>query len=211
MKRKILFSLIILFTGFVGLAQSEDTKKESKDSIKVKRLSIGFKLGIPNLASGSAELVLPVLNNHFAPYVDYSRIPLNFDFIETNIAYTEFGVNFYFNKKGNGFFIGVGKGSLSTDITFTNLEFSNALQTIIGSGNTELNLDTTNFKIGLKTGGTIFFRFELGYGVGTIPDLLRFTATANGITEIFTEEIPPIPGLGSEGILIGNIGFGFSF
>lgn len=65
MKHKFLITLIILFTGFVGVAQTEDTKKESKDSIKVKRLSIGFKLGIPNLASGSAELVLPVLKQSF--------------------------------------------------------------------------------------------------------------------------------------------------
>jgi len=31
MKHKFLITLIILFTGFVGVAQTEDTKKESKD------------------------------------------------------------------------------------------------------------------------------------------------------------------------------------
>ncbi|MDA9572467.1 hypothetical protein N9R44_03775, partial [Flavobacteriaceae bacterium] len=75
----------------------------------------------------------------------------------------------------------------------------------------DFNLDTTNFKIGIKTGGTIFFRLELGYGVGSIPDALDFTATFEGITQSFSEAIPPIPGLGSEGVLIGNVGFGFSF
>jgi len=51
----------------------------------------------------------------------------------------------------------------------------------------------------------------VGYGIGSIPDQLSFTATSNGITEQFTEEIPAIPGIGTNGLLIGNIGFGLSF
>ena len=108
-------------------------------------------------------------------------------------------------------FIGVGKASLSTDITFTDLIFSNALETITGSGSTNLDLETTNFKIGIKTGGTFYFKFEVGYGMGIIPNELNFQATAKGITESFSEDIPPIPGLGKDGILIGTIGFGIAF
>jgi len=211
MKNKPLITFLFLFSVFTAFSQTEMSEEEYKDSLKVKHLSIGFKLGIPNLASGYAEFILPVLNNHFATYIDYSKIPLNFESIETTTAYTEFGVNYYFNKKANGFFIGLGKGSLSTDITFTNLQFSNAISNLIGSGFTVLNLDTTNFKIGVKTGGTVFFRFELGYGIGNIPDSLIFIASSGGITESFAENIPPIPGLGTGGILIGNIGFGLSF
>jgi hypothetical protein len=211
MKKNFLITYLFLLTIFTSFAQTESSNEENRDSLRVKHFSIGLKLGIPNLASGSAELTLPILNNHFAPYVDYSKFPLNFESVETTIAYTEFGINYYFNKKANGFFIGVGKGSLSTDITFTNLLFANGLQSLIGSGSTELNLDTTNFKLGVKTAGTVFFRFELGYGVGKIPDSLNFIASLNGISESFTESIPPIPGLGTSGILIGNIGFGFAF
>jgi hypothetical protein len=211
MKKNFLITYLFLLTIFTSFAQTESSNEENRDSLRVKHFSIGLKLGIPNLASGSAELSLPILNNHFAPYVDYSKFPLNFESVETTIAYTEFGINYYFNKKANGFFIGVGKGSLSTDITFTNLLFANGLQSLIGSGSTELNLDTTNFKLGVKTAGTVFFRFELGYGVGKIPDSLNFIASLNGISESFTESIPPIPGLGTSGILIGNIGFGFAF
>jgi len=211
MKKNFLITYLFLLTIFTSFAQTESSKEEKKDSLKVKHFSIGLKLGIPNLASGSAELTLPILNNRFALYVDYSKFPLNFESVETTIAYTEFGINYYFNKKANGFFIGVGKGSLSTDVTFTNLLFANDLQSLIGSGSTELNLDTTNFKLGVKTAGNIFFRFELGYGVGKIPDSLNFIASLNGVSESFTESIPPIPGLGTSGILIGNIGFGFAF
>ena len=211
MKKNFLITYLFLLTIFTSFAQTESSKEENRDSLKVKHFSIGLKLGIPNLASGSAELTLPILNNHFAPYVDYSKFPLNFESVETTIAYTEFGINYYFNKKANGFFIGVGKGSLLTDVTFTNLLFTNGLQSLIGSGSTKLNLDTTNFKLGVKTGGTVFFRFELGYGIGKIPESLNFIASLNGISESFTESIPPIPGLGTSGILIGNIGFGFAF
>ena len=211
MKKNFLITYLFLLTIFTSFAQTKSNKEENSDSLKVKHFSIGLKLGIPNLASGSAELTLPILNNHFAPYIDYSKFPLNFESVETTIAYTEFGINYYFNKKANGFFIGVGKGSLSTDVTFTNLLFVNDLQSLIGSGSTELNLDTTNFKLGVKTAGNVFFRFELGYGVGKIPDSLNFIASLNGVSESFTESIPPIPGLGTSGILIGNIGFGFSF
>ena len=211
MKKNFLITYLFLLTIFTSFAQTKSSKEENSDSLKVKHFSIGLKLGIPNLASGSAELTLPILNNHFAPYIDYSKFPLNFESVETTIAYTEFGINYYFNKKANGFFIGVGKGSLSTDVTFTNLLFVNDLQSLIGSGSTELNLDTTNFKLGVKTAGNVFFRFELGYGVGKIPDSLNFIASLNGVSESFTESIPPIPGLGTSGILIGNIGFGFAF
>jgi len=211
MKKNFLITYLFLLTIFTSFAQTESSKEENKDSLKVKHFSIGLKLGFPNLASGSAELTLPILNNHFAPYIDYSKIPLNFESVETTIAYTEFGINYYFNKKSNGFFLGVGKGSLSTDVTFTNLLFTSGLQSLIGSGSTELNLDTTNFKLGVKTAGSVFFRFELGYGLGMIPDSLSFIATLNGISESFTESIPPIPGLTTSGILIGNVGFGFAF
>ena len=47
--------------------------------------------------------------------------------------------------------------------------------------------------------------------MGSIPDSLNFTATSKGITETFSEDIPSIPGLSSEGLLIGNIGLGISF
>ena len=47
--------------------------------------------------------------------------------------------------------------------------------------------------------------------IGKIPDELKFTATSNGISDSFIEEVPPIPGLGSNGVLFGNVGFGLSF
>ena len=65
--------------------------------------------------------------------------------------------------------------------------------------------------MGLKSGGTFYFRFELGFGLTNIPDSVDFIASYGGITKSFSEELPPITGISSSGILIGNIGFGFSF
>ena len=43
------------------------------------------------------------------------------------------------------------------------------------------------------------------------PETLTFNASSNNITQSFTEETPSIPGVSSNGILVGNIGLGFSF
>ncbi|MGB2153661.1 MAG: hypothetical protein ACPHVX_06890 [Flavobacteriaceae bacterium] len=60
----------------------------------------------------------------------------------------------------------------------------------------------------------------MGYGIGSIPDTVEVKGTftyedTNGIiqtdTGTETEEFPPIPGVSSGGVLIGNFGFGISF
>ena len=74
--------------------------------------------------------------------------------------------------------------------------------------------------MGIKTGGRIFFRLELGYGIGTIPKTVelngRFTYTdSDGNTQTDTgtetEDFPAIPGVSTNGVLVGNFGFGVSF
>ena len=79
------------------------------------------------------------------------------------------------------------------------------------SGSTELDIDAVNLKLGVKTGGTIYLRLEAGFGFTSVPESLTFTATSNNITQTFTEELPNIPGISSDGILVGNLGLGFSF
>ena len=83
---------------------------------------------------------------------------------------------------------------------------------LTGKGSTDLKIDTYNFKAGYKTGNRFYFRFEIGYGVGEIPENLVFLATASNGTELeTTQPIPKIPGVGSKGMVIGNIGFGIAF
>ncbi len=202
------FLLLILIAIAPTYAQKNYDQPQIADSIPVKRLSIGLNIGIPNVVGGTAEIVLPFFNNHFAPFVDYSKIDMTVDDVDTQFSYIAYGIHFYPSKKGRGFYISAGKSAFSSDITFNNLSFG---QGIVGTAGVPLDLNTTDFKLGIKTGGRLFFKFDLGYGLGDIPKSLHFTATANGLTKNFSEDIPPLPGIGSNGILLGSFGFGFSF
>lgn len=188
---------------------------EENDSInieKIKRFSLGARVGVPNIASINGELILPIAGNRISAYIDYGSFNFPIDETDIETTYTEFGVNFYFNTKGKGFYLSAGSGSLSTDYTFNNLEFDDgAGQIFTGKGSTDLNIESTNLKLGLKTGGTFYFRLEAGFGFTSFPETLTFNASSNNITQSFTEETPSIPGVSSNGILVGNIGLGFSF
>ena len=93
---------IILMTSF-SYSQNDEIIIENSDSLKIKRINIGLKIGIPNIVGGSAEITLPILNNRISPYFDISGFNLEADDIETNFSYSEFGANVYLNQKGNGF------------------------------------------------------------------------------------------------------------
>lgn len=207
----IFFTIILFSTISFAQEQEQEQMLILEDSIQVNHFNLGVKLGIPNLIGGSAEIVLPVFGNRIAPFIYYSGFNLDTDELETEFAYLEYGANIYFNQKGNGFFIGLGRAQFDTDLTFYDLDFSDGQQSTSGDASTAFNFNTANLKLGIKTGGTIYFHFEVGYGFGDIPDTIDFTATADGITESFSEELPPIPGLSSGGILIGTVGFGVSF
>jgi len=207
-KTALLIISLFLLLSYNSYAQEDNQNEQTNDSINsIKHIGLGIKIGIPNLVGGFAEVILPFFNNHFATFVDYSSFPVGDD-IKISPKYLEYGVNYYFGEKGHGLFISVSKSNFDGDITYKELSFGEGIK---GSGSTELNFNTTNFKLGLKSGGRFYFRFELGYGMGDIPNQLDFIATASGITKNFTEEISVIPGLVTSGVLIGNIGFGYSF
>ena len=210
MKSKNLFCLLFTLTSVISYSQSEEI-----DSLKTedntKFISLGVKIGIPNLASLNGEIILPILDNHFAPYIDYGAFNLDIDDTESDLNYTEYGINFYFSNKGKGLYLGVGTAQLDSEFTFNNLTFEENGVSQIGSAKTNLDINTLNLKLGFKTGGSIYFRLEIGYGMGSIPENIDFRATSNGITESFSEDIPAIPGLSSGGLFISNLGFGLSF
>ena len=82
-----------------------------------------------------------------------------------------------------------------------------------GYGASKIGLNTTNLKLGLKTGGRLFFGVEVGYGMGDIPQTITFKAMDNNnrvYTPTKTKDIPALPGVSEKGMVIGNIGFGFS-
>ena len=207
---KNLFFLIFTLTSILSFSQNEEI-----DTLKIedksRLISLGAKIGIPNLASLNGEIVLPILDNHFAPYIDYGAFNLDIEDTESSLNYTEYGINFYFSNNAKGLYAGAGIAQLDSEFTFNNLTFEENGKSQIGSAKTNLDINTLNLKLGFKTGGSIYFRFEIGYGMGSIPESIDFIATSNGITESFSEDVPAIPGLNSGGLLISNFGFGLSF
>jgi hypothetical protein len=203
--------------GASELQNTEVISMATTDSLqtKIRRLSVGAKIGMPNIVGGSFEFILPVLNNHLAPYADFSGFDINPEKgTEVSLSYTEFGVNYYFKNTGKGLYISGGLGNLSTDLTFSNIEVDDNLGRIEddGVGTTKEKIATTNLKLGIKTGGRFYFRFELGYGSGDIPGELKINAkNSRGFSRKITKEFPGIPGLSDGGVIIGNIGFGLSF
>ena len=219
--KKLLLHILIIFPLCV-FAQEMEENIESIDSLesKTKRISLGVKIGVPNIAGLSIEGVTPLLDNRIAPFFDYSSFNINPDETEVGLSYSEFGSNVYFGNKGKGVYAGIGFGSLSTDLIFNNITLDDGNgNSGTGTGKISQKLSTTNLKLGIKTGGRIYFRLEVGYGFGDVPENVEvngtFTFQQNGrpITAqgTQTEEFPTIPGVGTSGILIGNFGFGVSF
>ena len=186
-------------------------QESTKFDDEIKRLSIGFKVGIPNIASLGLQYNLPIFNNHLAPFIEYSSYSYDDAEVEGNLNFSEFGASYFFNESGKGLYVGVGLSSLKLDVLYNNisLDFGKT-----GSGSTKIALNTTNLKLGLKTGGRIYLRLEMGYGLGDLPTQVTFVASENSnpsYTETTTEDIPDIPGISETGLIIGNIGFGLSF
>ena len=205
--KKIFLILSLISTAYVSAQDSSITDGASKS----KTISIGVKVGAPNILSLNGEFVLPILNNHIAPFIDYGSFSLDIENTQADLKYLEYGLNIYFGNKGKGLYVGAGSGKLANEFTFNDLTFEDNGVSLKGSATTSLDINALNLKLGFKSGGLIYFRIEAGYGIGTIPDRLNFTATSGGITETFSEEIPAIPGIGSNGFAIGNIGLGVSF
>ena len=205
--KKIFLILSLISTAYVSAQDSSITDGASKS----KTISIGVKAGAPNILSLNGEFVLPILNNHLAPFVDYGSFSLDIENTQADLKYLEYGLNIYFGNKGKGLYVGAGSGKLTNEFTFNDLTFEDNGVSLKGSATTSLDINALNLKLGFKSGGLIYFRIEAGYGIGTIPDRLNFTATSGGITETFSEEIPAIIGIGSNGFAIGNIGLGVSF
>lgn len=210
--KKLLLTIFIA-VATIGYAQEvEQQQEETIDSLapSVKRFSVGLKIGVPNIAGLSLEGVTPLLDNRVAPFVDFSSFDVKDAETEIGLSYSEFGANVYFNNKGKGAYAGIGFGNLSTDLTFyEDLDGGSR-----GKGTTGLDIKSTNLKFGIKTGGRFYFRFEIGYGfTSDVPDDITVTLTEIGGTETETDsfDVPTIPGLGTNGLLVGNFGFGLSF
>ena len=196
----------------VGFSQFyKEKKSDIVEDNSLKRFSVGVKFGLPYMAVLSAQYTLPFFNNHFAPYFDYSQYSYEKNNEDAQFRFSEFGISYFFNQIGKGLYAGLSYSNLSYNVKFTNVILENGSK---GYGSEKIDMRTTNLRIGLKTGGTFYFRIEMGYGLGDIPKKLSFKAIDNfdpRYSQIVTKEIPKISGTSEREMLIGNIGVGISF
>ena len=196
----------------VGFSQFyKEKKSDIIEDNSLKRFSVGVKFGLPYMAVLGAQYTLPFFNNHFAPYFDYSQYSYEKNNEDAQFRFSEFGISYFFNQIGKGLYAGLSYSNLSYNIKFTNVILENGSK---GYGSEKIDMRTTNLRIGLKTGGTFYFRIEMGYGLGDIPKKLSFKAIDNfdpKYSQIVTKEIPKISGTSEREMLIGNIGVGISF
>ncbi len=204
--KKILLTLLLLSASFSHAQEQDDTI--DKD---VNPFRIGLKIGTPNAVGGSAEWVTPLFDDRFALFFDYSGINVDIDDEgSADFKYSEMGANIYFKNTGKGLYAGIGYGKMDFKGTYSDaVTYGGELFT--GNAEGELNVDTFNVKLGAKLGNKFYFRTELGYGFGTIPEEIEITGTVNGVTETGVEEIPDVPGISENGYPLFNIGFGFAF
>ena len=196
----------------VGFSQFyKEKKSDIVEDNSLKRFSVGVKFGLPYMAVLGAQYTLPFFNNHFAPYFDYSQYSYEKNNEDAQFRFSEFGISYFFNQIGKGLYAGLSYSNLSYDVKFTNVILENGSK---GYGSEKIDMRTTNLRIGLKTGGTFYFRIEMGYGLGDIPKKLSFKAIDNfdpKYSQIVSKEIPKISGTSEREMLIGNIGVGISF
>ena len=219
--------LVVAITTLVFFLNNKSFSQNLQkiDTIKIdtisnlKRFSFGIKMGIPNILGLTTEAILPIFKNRVSPYFDYSSFKLNPEKTSIDLNYIDYGVNIYINDKGSGFYASLGSGNLSSLIFFDEIELTDENGNKgIGSAQLKENINTFNIKLGIKSNSKIFFRLEVGYGIGGIPNNLSLTGSFNyekdGTSYISngssTESFPTIPGIGSNGIIMGNFGFGIS-
>ena len=216
-----IFIVFVIFTSNKSFSQNfQKIDTIEIDTISnLKRFSFGIKMGIPNILGLTTEAILPIFKNRVSPYFDYSSFKLNPDRTSIDLNYTDYGVNIYINTKGNGLYASLGSGNLSSLIFFEEIELTDESGNKgIGSAQLKENINTFNIKLGIKSKSKIFFRLEVGYGIGKIPNNLNlngsFSYEKDGTSYISNgssnENFPTIPGIGKKGIIIGNFGFGIS-
>lgn len=201
MKRLIALG-IALCLGSMALAQGPGDD--------VRRFRLGVKIGVPNIIGGNAEYVLPILGNRIAPYVDYSVFSLEVDEVDTSTNFFEIGSNVYFNTQGTGLYASLSYGKFNLEGTYTDAETIDG-ELFEGEATGEVDISTFNLKLGAKLGRKFYFRAEVGYGFGDIPQEVVIRGTVNGEPQEGVEEIPDVPGIGENGLLVANIGVGYAF
>lgn len=204
MKASPIKTLLALFLPFVVI--SNVYCQDTLETKSIKPFRLGAKIGIPNIITANAEYVTPLLGNRIAFAIDYMSMSKTVDETEINYNNFEIGSNIYLNKKGNGLYGGISYFSFDGEGTYTETEFDDGS---FADATGIIKFNTINLKLGAKLGRVFYFRVELGYGFGKIPE--QILVKSNTSSQTTFEDIPDIPGISSSGLPLFNFGIGFGF
>ncbi len=217
MNAKYTLKLSICFLLFTFLSYStysqenseslETTNGNTETKTDINPLRIGVKVGVPSFLTINVEYVTPLLDNRVAFTVDYFPLRINLLDIESKFNNFEIGSNIYFNNKGKGLYGGLSYYKFNAEVNnISDVEFDDGSN---GTGETDIRFNTFNLKLGVKLGRAFYFRIELGYGFGNLPETVVITSIDRDSTT--TEDIGEVIGFLGNGVPIFNFGIGYSF
>ena len=209
---KIYIYLMLMLIGFnFSNAQGIDAINN-----ELKPYRIGLKIGAINVIGIDLEYVTPLFNNRVAPFIDLSSLRYRDgeDTYRANIF--ELGTNIYFNNKGDGkdLYGSLSYGHINFKMDRIDYELDDGRQ-FSGVSKSETKVNLLNIKVGAKFGDKFYFRTEIGYGFGKIPESIKSTGIIDGnqttAYEDISEDLKDFPTAGKNGTLLFNIGFGYEF
>ena len=163
---------------------------------------ISLNMGQQNLIGINLEYVTKLMNQKFAPTIDFSSLSSIENQIDYKFTFIELGSNYYLSKNSN-------KGGY-THLSFSSTKFKGTYQDFsLGVGEGETNISSLNFKIGIKIGNKFFIRPELGYCLVINDPIVevRYIDPSSTFMITILEQVPNF----FLGGAVFNLGIGFSF
>ena len=205
----IFLSMLISISSYSqNITETENVQNGNLDSkVDINPLRLGVKVGAPSFITINVEYVTPLLDNRVAFAIDYFPLSINLLDIESKFKNFEIGSNIYLNNKGKGLYGGLSYYTFNAEVTnIEEVEFDDGS---FGTGETNIKFNTFNLKIGAKLGRAFYFRIELGYGFGNLPETVVITSTDSNSST--TEDIGEVISFLGSGVPIFNFGIGYSF
>ena len=197
----------ITFLLAVAIAFSTISNSYAQD---VRRVAFDIRGGLPGVIGLNAEYVTGALDNRLSFFANYNGFAtdVRVEGVDESLSYFEIGSNVYLGTKGKGLYGSIGYGNINIDATYYDVsDDGNNYAKATG----DFTAGTLNVKAGIKLGGMLFFRGEIGYGFGDIPSEVEVTGETSTISDTFLIERPEFPGMSDSGYVIANIGFGIAF
>lgn len=204
--------LLLLLIGYSGaFAQGNVPFNEDLNMYRV-----GLKIGSPIVIGLGLEYVTPLYENRIAPFIDYSTLRYRNDGDTYRSNVFEVGTNIYLNNngEGKGLYGGLSYGHINFKMDRIDYRADDGRQ-FTGVAKSVTKVGLFNAKVGIKLGNKFYFRTEMGYGFGTIPETIKSTGIINGtlvtVEEDISKDLKDFPTAGKNGTLLFNIGVGYEF